>query len=278
MKRSATFDGSLYDYLKTSSDVEALSLADADEASALLSAIHDWFEWFLEDVEDLHPATALLTFNAVIMFNAAVKLALSGQAHAVYAVLRGALEAACYAQAMADDPVAIEAWSSRERSPADKAVCRRVMSTAVRSTAAKLNARQAGTGSCVSELYEAAIDWGAHPNVRSVMGNTIIGDDSSDLQARLIAIHGPNGLATVRAKNACIDLGVTLAIIISYYKQRRKPGYQEAINDLIQARESLFSSLLEAYPPESRPRVRSHLIASSNAFRHRLATGRDGIG
>lgn len=240
-----SFDGSLRDYFAASSEVETRSLALADDALEFLSSIHQWFAWFLDDVSDLHPSVGLLTFNAIIHFDAAAKLAVSGQAHAVFPVLRTSLESVCYAHALATRPELIDIWVNRGRSPADLAACRRSMSGAVGATARALNAAQDRTGECVKELYEASIDWGAHPNVQSIMGNTLRGDDEADIQARLIAVHSPRGQATVRAKAACIDLGVTLAIVMSHLKKDRKADYLQTLNKLIEDRAAVFEGMLD---------------------------------
>ena len=236
--KPVSFDGRLDDYLKAGDQIAALNLHKNVDALNILRAVHDYFTDSLwTDIAGEPPAACMLGFNAFTLFCGCARLALTGHANAVYPVLRTALESACYAFLVAKDEAIMTAWINREKDEMAKASCRKALRNAVGAVAARLDDLQTGSGRCVSALYEASIDWGAHPNALSVFGHTVVGEEGSDIHLRLVALYSPEETGSKRAMMACIDLGVTLAIVLTRARISAPAGHAEAVNDLIRERE-----------------------------------------
>jgi hypothetical protein len=117
---------------------------------------------------------AMLAFRAHSAYRTAAQLALAGQLPEAYMVIRGALESALYAIHLSVHPEMYFVWLARVRDAVGRKGCRNefVYGNIKRS----LEARDSALARQVGELYERTIDYGAHPNVASVLGSLRIED------------------------------------------------------------------------------------------------------
>lgn len=74
-----------------------------------------------------------------------------------------------------------------------------------------------GTDDWINELYDAVIDFGAHPNAKSVLPYLSIDDDRNDGHATvsLTSLYGAEAHTTSRCLVACLDYGLVIAVILT---------------------------------------------------------------
>jgi len=112
-----------------------------------------------------------LTIRAHSSFLGAIRLAMSGQLPESYTVLRSVIEQAWYALHIAKDthpPDRANVWLSRGTDKYSKSKCRNEFAIGnVRSTHELFDCP---TAKQLYELYERTIDFGGHPNEKSVFG------------------------------------------------------------------------------------------------------------
>jgi hypothetical protein len=100
---------------------------------------------------------------------ASVRLSMSGQSLEAHCVLRLAIEQAWYAVHIRDDVARAEVWRRRNDSEQSKAKCKSEFTVAkVRASHEALDAAGAAH---LQRLYEALIDFGAHPNQLGVFNS-----------------------------------------------------------------------------------------------------------
>lgn len=123
----------------------------------------------------------VLLMNAHASFRAAIRLSLSGQLLPMFMTLRGSLESALYANAITVDPSLERVWLDRDDGPEAKAECRNKFGIK-RVLGFVAKAHNQNFADTVSECYDLSIDFGAHPNSRSLMSTVHI--EELDTSAR----------------------------------------------------------------------------------------------
>ncbi|CAO3379248.1 hypothetical protein [Azospirillum argentinense] len=184
----------------------------------LLTTIRRYDEFFRKDlwthVSVTPEVSSLLQMNAYMGFLAGVRMALSGHSLAVFPLMRVALESACYGLMMARDPALVTIWGARHDSPEHRKVCRNAF------TVAKANAYLKGWADDIHQLvadcYEAAIDFGAHPNPIGIMNQVSFDEERSDGNVAVIltGLHGAANGETIRGLVACLDYGLAIIGVI----------------------------------------------------------------
>lgn len=138
---------------------------------------------------------------------AATRLATAGQFPEAYMVLRGSLENGLYGFHLWKNPEEFELWHQRDRSPEDKSAFRGKFTYA--RTLSTLRLSDPDLGRFASELYEIAIDRGAHPNPHGHI---------SGIERR--PEQGPDAMQTIYlsanadAKSACLKSVALVAVCI----------------------------------------------------------------
>lgn len=115
------------------------------------------------------PMAALLRINARGMICASINTALIGYRAALFPTLRASLEAVCYAQEIERRPELSDAWVNRHRSDEDRKRSRKAFGDAVSNTCKRFGRLMPDNAGLVRQIYDAMIDDGAHPNVRSIL-------------------------------------------------------------------------------------------------------------
>ena len=146
---------------------------------ARLDAVLRAFEAVAVDWRDPESLAGSLFFGrAQSAFLAASYMATSTQSGEVYPLLRRCIEDALYAHYIDQDEERFAVWSNRMDSDKARAKSKKLLVN--REMMALLEQRDTDLHRVVSTLYEFCIDYGAHPNIQSVVGNLRIAQDDND--------------------------------------------------------------------------------------------------
>jgi FAD/FMN-containing dehydrogenase len=130
----------------------------------------------------------MLYFRSHSAFRAAAALGLGGAHVEGYATLRQCLEFAGYAALVHGDPSLAEIWWGRDQGEeSEKRVRRAFTHGAVRAAIEKSDARLSGI---YEALYDRVIQWGAHPNEKSVTGNLKLDLQNDETRLLQVYLHG----------------------------------------------------------------------------------------
>lgn len=116
----------------------------------------------------LDGAVHQLTAHSRNVWTAGARLVLSGQPYAVPAVVRTALEAACYALLIKNDLSLVKVWLERHNDENSMTKSKKLFGNAMKKAAKILNAKSKAFGDVVQQAYQDLIDDGAHPNTRGI--------------------------------------------------------------------------------------------------------------
>ena len=162
---------------------------------------------------------ALLLGNAYGLFLSAVRIALSGQSPPVFAVLRACLESALYAVIAAQSMENRSAWLNRTE---HVSACRNLFKKGT--TKKFLDKADPHLSNFVTALYDSMIDFGAHPNSKSVLSHLSLESRAEGEAVTLAILHDTNSNSLVQALAACFETGVC----ILYLAQHALPKYAPA--------------------------------------------------
>jgi len=130
-------------------------------------------------------------------FLGSAHLALAGQVPEAFMLMRGCLEAALYGLHVHKNKKAAEIWLHREDGPKEKQACRKDFTAG--NVLKSLKATDSAVYEKANTAYEKTIDFGAHPNLASMvmMLNVSVDPDKNAAQFKLKylsneseAIHG----------------------------------------------------------------------------------------
>ena len=207
---------SLREYLDAGDSNTKEFLADEVFAAAL-NRIYEFFARELFVVGNgLKAPASFLSANAFMLWMASLRMALTGHAAATFPLFRTALESACYAYLVQKDEAKEKLWLARHNSEKDLADCRRAFTPAAREVARAINAVQAGSGDIVLETYESAIDFGAHPNTKSVLSH-VQSEPETDTEfwrLKLVGVHHHGAVEARRSVVAALEVAWVIALII----------------------------------------------------------------
>jgi hypothetical protein len=207
--------GFLYPFIEQCWSNSIAVVGNKNVIGSRLTAIDNIFEHAHQNVKPNSMAQVVPSFLALRSFNAfrasgMVCLCLPTES---YPLQRTCLETAGYARLIASDSKLSEFWLNRTDDAEAKS---RFTNRAVREAIAS---GDEGLAKIYQELYERTIDFGAHPNEKSVTINIVkesVGTGS--LQYRLLAGDGP-GLDL--ALRTCAQVGVcSLKVLNLVFKQQ----------------------------------------------------------
>ncbi len=110
-------------------------------------------------------------------FFGAVRLSCSGQLTETWALLRACLENSLYAFYIHGNPNLTKMWSERHKSETHRKQCKDAF--IIKNIWSALEAKSHSIAKEAKDSYETYIDWGAHPNERSIFPNLQIKQDRS---------------------------------------------------------------------------------------------------
>lgn len=226
-------DPSFHGFLETVREISKATHDELADPLAYLMAIDQVFIDWVDGAGKVKPTSAsVLILSAHASFRAAMFLALSGQLLPVFMTLRGALESALYANAITADPGLEEVWLHRHRDTASRERCRQGF-TAAKMFACLAKEQDQAFADSVRNGYDSTIDFGAHPNSRSILSSIRIEDRKDDYVLDFVYAHGPQSWELRRALVACAEIGY-LALMTSLIASRGHPQ-AEALAERAQA-------------------------------------------
>jgi len=134
------------------------------------------------------PIAASLLIRSHSAFRVAADLAMAGQAVETHVQCRAMLENAAYALHIDRDPSLETVWLNRHQDPASMAEQRRAFSHP--NVLDSIKAANVHAGERFEQLYQRTIDFGGHPNERSVTGNMKVVDEPDKRTVLTIMQHG----------------------------------------------------------------------------------------
>ena len=178
------------------------------EPYSYLMAIDQLFvDWIPAAGRIKPPTVSVLILNAHAAFRAGLSLALSGQLLPVFMALRGALESALYANAISHRPDMEKVWLNRDRDEDARKVCRGEF-TIKKMIDSLAKVQDPEFAEAVRDAYDSTIDFGAHPNSRSMLRSVAIAELKDGSHALNFAyVHGPESFEIRQAFVACADIG-----------------------------------------------------------------------
>lgn len=229
---------SMDDYFDTT---DAITAALREENSPILQTLHGFDGYFRKtlwrDAGGVAPVAMVLSMNAYMLFLAGVRVAMSGHVTACFPVLRTALESACYGFLIAKNPDLSAVWTDRHKDADSKKACRKAFGSAVTDVAKLVEREQPGGGQWLADAYDAAIDFGAHPNIKSVFGHVrILEDVPKDpyFRVNLAGLYGADHWETHRMLIGCLDFALAIAVVLTRALDNPDQEHQEqlqALND-----------------------------------------------
>lgn len=199
------------------------------QAFIFLAELDRLFVDFLPDAGGTNPTAAgVLIFNAHALFRAAIRSSMGGQLPSVFILLRGSIESALYAHAMAAKPSLQTVWLEREKDDFSRRKCRSEFST--KKVFSHLEAaHEKAFADNVREAYDHTIDFGAHPNSRSLLSSTRIEVVDGVHSLDFAYVHGCSSFELRQSLVACFEVGM-LVFFITLICSNKHPSSKE-LND-----------------------------------------------
>lgn len=204
----------LGNFLRLANDWCNEALNELKDPLKFLADVDSLYMDFIPDAGGIKPVTAgILLLNAHASLRAAMRLAFSGQILPVFMTLRGSIESALYANAMVSNTELEEVWLKRENDEKTRQTCRKEF------TVGKMfhylsKAHDQGFSDMLQDHYDSTIDFGAHPNNRSLISSTRIEALSTDKHVLDFAyVHGVGSLELRQSLVACAEIGLAVFFV-----------------------------------------------------------------
>lgn len=187
-----------------------------------------------------------LRINARFLLLTGFRIGLSGHAAGVYPTLRTALETACYSFLMSRDENLSDVWMKRslsvDHTKAFKKAFKQPIADA-RDLMDKLYPND--LGKWMYELYQASMEFGAHPNALTVALHTRFSDDDATGWTKYenIALYTVGNFEFDRTLLACVETGLAIAIVLSMTFEKPPQVVFESLNNLNSMKDNLESIL-----------------------------------
>lgn len=203
----------LYQYLETADATTSEILRTAPEALALVEECDELISNLVVGRERfLGTVTHALALNAHFLYLASVRISLSGHPAATYPTLRTALESACYALLIEKNEQLAGLWQKRHESEEDLRAHKRAFGSAVPQAAKLAGVDDDFIRVYITSLYEAAIDFGGHPNPRAMLGHAVLGDDETLDEFGCLY---PWGKGLCQSLLNCVEFGIAIICLLA---------------------------------------------------------------
>lgn len=170
----------------------------------------------LTNTKDWFAALFLLQSHSA--FRAASQLAMSGQTAEVYAVLRLCLENGLYGFYLAKNPASHEIWLRRHDSEECKKRVRNEFT--IRRLLDAVEECDKSEATIAEQLYEACIDYGAHPNERALIQRLEKQTTESNVQFQIIYLTDDADIFRISLRAAARVGASVLGIFRLVFKER----------------------------------------------------------
>lgn len=196
-----------------------LALASQTDAMRILEQIHTVFVGELPLIsDDWRPSQGLLNISSLMTWLTSIRVATTGHSASAFPLFRTSLEAACYAYNIWAQPDLEQVWLDRNRDDKTHRKSRRAFTSAVKDTAKHLVKRSfvwPGTEDWINTAYSQSIDFGAHPNPKSILPGLSVDDQRNDemVGLKLAAVYSGDSLESERLLIAAIDYGQLMLLV-----------------------------------------------------------------
>lgn len=150
-------------------------------------------------IEPQNALVALMLIRSHAAYRAAALVAASGMPTDAYPQIRSVIETAGYALVIHRQPELGETWLRRNDGAAEKQAVRRAFTPSTIKVA--LENVDPGLLRVFDTLYEHSIDFGAHPNEKSLTANLSMTEVGNTKHYRVQSLHGNTIFATDALKN-----------------------------------------------------------------------------
>lgn len=212
-------DDELTKFFQSARDNQNATFFRKREATVTLIAIDAQFvkvskNWLNPPSE----VSAMLLLRCHSAFRTAAGLAMAGQAVEAFVQSRAMLENAAYAVHIHRNPVLDRVWLDRHQSDAALKASRKAFqheNVATSATSANMHA-----GKRFKDMYQQMIDFGGHPNERSVTANMKMTEESDRRVMLAIMLHG-DGLQLDHALKTVARCGmISLELLETVYSAK----------------------------------------------------------
>ncbi|EHN8936943.1 TPA: hypothetical protein ACVS3C_001238 [Enterobacter hormaechei] len=208
--------GTLLDYLNATLENSNDHAQEHPQLMYMVLQMDQIFQKEIFDNEfDVSPITGFLAMNSYSMLLSAVGQALSGHLVAVFPIVRTALESACYAYLIAHNEAMEQIWLNRHKTESALHKCRKMFS--VKKASNELKSISPEMAEYVMANYEAAIDFGAHPNNKAIFNHlTDMGEVDERFHGfQLTGVYGRNSWHVNYALLICTEVGQAIAFLLA---------------------------------------------------------------
>ena len=215
-QRSGSFD----QYFEVARATEEQILnSNSPFVSALRSCHRFFLEYVFVDEKSMSPFQNLLALHGCMMYLGSIRVAFSGHSAATFPLFRTALEAACYAFLIGQSSELQDAWSQRDDSFVALKVCRGKFTSAVRDTSKQIRTLDwisDATADWLVDAYDAAVDFGGHPNPKAIFPYVRMDENWSDKFAlvTLVGLHDARSIETSRSVLASLEYGLLIGVVL----------------------------------------------------------------
>lgn len=241
-------NGTMDAYLDTA---DAITAALREESGPILTLLHDFHDYFAttlwRDADGVAPIAAMLSMNSFMTYLAGVRVAMSGHVVAVFPVLRTSLESACYAYLINKNRKLESVWTDRHKGDAERKACRVAFTGAVAEVAKSVERAQPGGGYWLREAYDTAIDFGGHPNFKSVFGHISVEEDRVEdpfYRVNLAGLYGADHWETRRILIACADFALAIAVVLTRALDKPDQRHQAELQILSDRKNAVSDDLM----------------------------------
>lgn len=206
-------NSALHRYLETANATSLEVQISNPEAIQLLDECVTHIDSLLNvEVDDFDGVVWPLAANTQFLYLAAIRIALSGHVTAIFPVLRTAIESACYALVTASDEKKASLWPERNKSKTKRDSHRAAFSPAVFKAISMIEENCDVMSRYIQGVYEASIDYGGHPNPRSIVRHLKTSKTDED-RVQFGCLYGP-GTHLDTALMACLDFGAAIIYLL----------------------------------------------------------------
>lgn len=239
------------DFFSLAEESTKEALKQHGTAVELLCQLHTSFQPILEATQTKSAVSlTLLQMSSMMTWLAAIREASTGHSSASMPLFRASLEAACYGYRIWEEPDLHDIWMSRHRDDAAKKLCRRRFNSAVKDTAENITKRDfvwSGTNDWIMAGYENSIDFGAHPNPKSILTSLRVEDDRDDKMVgiSMSGVFGSDSFEVRRLLLAGIEYGQLITLISSCCTDDPGDDLLASLQEINELKEAYVSSEFE---------------------------------
>ena len=199
-------------YLETAHDIEVEFMAGYPTVVSLLDKISIAMWPSTTEPVGVRFLESILMLNSHAQFLAAIRIAASGAPASTFPVLRASVESALYAVLASQSEENRTAWLQRST---NLKRCRMIFT--VEAACKVLDDLDQNLANRVREHHELGIDYGAHPNPKSILPSISFEDYESGLKGMsLTYLSSAGSTLAMRSLVACIETGVLVFFLMRH--------------------------------------------------------------